>query len=360
LIVGFIRYKLRVWPREDNKIIIFMPLSHPIQRGIIMLALSMKINIVLSNPKNCLNHIISEKPNIMFSIPMVYSAISENIKAKIEGFSKIQKIFFKIFNTLRINTLSNRSPIKLFFSYILFKKIKKIYGGRGDYFVTGSAPINPEVLRIFYSIGVKVFEAYGQTESTNIIGNHKNFRIGSVGKPEKDSVKINDDGELMLRYKEEEHSKNKGVLNINGDWIHSGDLAYIDKDGYLFITGRKDDVIILDNGKKVNPYTIESMILQNIEINHVLLFSKNSLTISAIIDLKVLNQDNKKKVEKIMSGLNNKLATYEQITDFCIVKEHFSTENYLLTGTFKMKRKNIIEKYKNCVFERVNTNSNCL
>lgn len=352
-----INYKLSFWSRSDNKVIIFMPFSHPINRANATQALRQKINIVLSNPQECLKHIITERPNIIFAIPIVYEAIAQVIKQKIKKFAKSQKILFYLFNKLKLNALSNRNPLKLLFSFFLFKKIRKMYGGKADYFVTGSAPIDPEVQKIFYSVGVKVFDAYGQTESANIMSDHKNFRIGSVGRPKKGMAEISDDGELLLKYEEKHHSKNKDILNISGEWIRSGDLAYIDKDGFLFITGRKDDLIVLDNGKKVNPHKIERSLLQYEAINHALVFSKNALNIYAIIDVKEPKKEAGNEIKEIISKSNISLARYEQITNFHITNEHFTTENGLLTGTLKMKRKAIVEKYGNGVFDGVNVNN---
>ncbi len=354
LIFHFISYKFSFWPRSNNKVIIFMPFSHPINRVVANNAFAQKINIVLSDPKNALKHLIKEKPNIMFTIPLVYDAIAQNIKLRINKFSRFQKTLFTIFNRLKINTLSNKNPIKQLFSIFLFRKIKKIYGGRADHFVSGSAPIDPEVLKIFYSIGVKVYEAYGQTESSNIMSSGNNFRIGSVGKPKKGKAKISDEGELLLKYKEKNHSSNKDILNVKEGWIHTGDLAYFDKDGFLFITGRKDDMIVLDNGKKVNPHKIERIVTRQDYINHALVFSKDTLSVSIVIDLKDQKKEIANNINDMLVKINNSLASYEQIKNFSIANEHFTVENGLLTGTMKMKRKSIIDKYKDASFERIN------
>ena len=152
LLFSIINYKLSFWSRRDNKVIIFMPFSHPVNRSIAMSALMQNVNIVISDPKNCYKHIITEKPNIMFAVPPVYEAISQNIKIRLEKFSGIRKVIFYLFNSLGINGLGNSNPIKRIFSVLLFKKIKKLYGGKADYFVTGSAQINTDVLKIFYSV----------------------------------------------------------------------------------------------------------------------------------------------------------------------------------------------------------------
>ena len=346
-----IRNKLSLWSREENKVIIFMPFSHPINRLIATHALFDKTNIIISDPKNCFKHIITEKPNIMFAVPPVYEAIAQNIKLRIDKFTDFRRILFGIFNSLNINTLSNGNPIKMIFSFLLFKKMRKIYGGKADYFVTGSAPINPEVLRTFYSIGVKVYEAYGQTESSNIMNTPKHFRIGSVGRPKKGTVKISEEGELLLKYEENEHIENKDILNIKNNWIHSGDLAYIDNDGYVFIQGRKDDTIVLENGKKINPFFIERKITAQTEINHAIVFSHDKLNLKAIVYCS--NEKSTREIKDCIANINNELSGYERIRSVYQSNEPFSIDNGLLTSTLKLKRKAIVEKYGNEMFEPV-------
>jgi len=209
------------------------------------------------------------------------------------------------------------------------------------------------VLKTFYSVGVKVFEAYGQTESSNIMNDHKNFRIGSVGRPKKGMVKISDEGELLLKYEEKFHAENKEILKLKGDWIQTGDLAYLDKDGFLFIIGRKDDLIVLNNGKKVNPHRIEALFQSYDEINNALIFTKDLLNISAIIDFSRHDEYCKNKGIEIIAKINTLLAGYEQVRNFYIPSEHLTSDNGMLTGTLKMKRKAIVEKYGKGKFEPV-------
>ncbi len=351
-IITKIKFIFSFWSGKDNKVLIFMPFSHPINRTIATMALARKIHIVLSDTKNCLKHLITEKPNIMFAVPPIYNALAKGIEQRILRFTKFQKVLFRVFNTLKINSFSNGNPIKKVFSFYLFRKIRNLYGGKGDYFVTGSAPIDPEILKVFYSVGVKVFEAYGQTESSNVISDHKNFRIGSVGRPEKGSVKIGLDGEVLLRYEEDFHGPNKDILKVKDGWILSGDLGYLDKNGFLFITGRKDELIVLENGKKVTPLKIENLLNREDEILHSLAFTKDKLEISAILSC----SDGVKKdfIKERIFLLNSELADYEKIKSFYIADEKFTSENELLTSTLKIRRNEILTRFSNCKFISVN------
>ena len=336
-------YYFSFWNKKDNKVIIFMPFSHPINRSIVTMALVNKINIIISDIKNCIKHLIIEKPNIMFAVPPVYEAIAKGIKQKINRFSKLQNLLFLLFNKLKLNTLGNKNPLKRIFTNLLFSIIKRLYGGKADYFVTGSAPIDPEILRTFYSVGVKVYEAYGQTETSNIIAGPRNFKIGSVGKPNKKDVRISPEGEILLKYKEEYHEQNIDILNMKDGWIASGDLGYLDKKGYLFITGRKDELIVLNNGKKVMPLKIEKVVNRQGGILHSLAFSKDKLGINLIINCEGTPQE--ESIMKKIRELNGDLADYEKVKSFYITNDKFTGENGLLTSTFKIRREEVIKRY---------------
>jgi long-chain acyl-CoA synthetase len=349
----FYKYRKSFWAKKDNKIIIFMPFSHLQQRGFFRLALFNNIDIVLSDPLNCLKHIILEKPNIMISVPLVYEAIANRIKVKLERFNSTERFLFNMFNTLYINRLSNNNFIKQAISKQLFSKIKTIYGGRADYFVTGSAPISPKVIKIFYSIGIKIFEGYGQSEIGNIAMNSPaNFRIGSVGKPLKE-IKISEDSEILVKFNANTNEANKDILNVDPQgFIHTGDLGFIDKDGFVFITGRKDDVIVLENGKKIFPEKIENEFKNFEVIRDAFIFSANGHKINVVLDCYSLHDIS--NFRRIINEINDKLMTHEKIEKFHVTVKLFSAENGMLTGTFKKKRNKIKEYCMDKEFINVN------
>jgi long-chain acyl-CoA synthetase len=342
-IIRNIEHRRSIWARKNNKLIIFMPFSHSQQRDFFRTALLRKVDIVLSDQKNCIKHIITERPNLMVSVPLIYEMMASRISEKIKRFNKTQRFFFKVFNSFRINTLSDRNWIKKSFSFLLLNDIRKIYGGRADYFVTGSAAISINVLKTFYSVGVKLLQAYGQTELGILaMSTPKHFRLGSVGKPTNE-LKISKDSEILVWYNDWVYSHNKDVLTVNGeDYIQTGDLGYIDKDGYLFITGRKDDIIVLDNGKKIFPENIELLLISFDGIEDACVFAKDGYKLHAV--LTCAPKISEPNIRSLVQAANNKLPHHEQIRAFWIADTKFSTENGLLTSTFKKKR-NAIKEY---------------
>lgn len=345
-IVLYFRFRGSIWMeirKKKNKIIIFLPFSHPMQRDFANICLGRGIDIVLSNPKNCIKHIMLEKPNIMISVPPVYDALATLIEARINKFNSEEQILFEKYLEKGINKKSNTNKKKIWYQENLFKKVRKIYGGNGDLFVSGSAPIKRETLETFYKVGVKVYEAYGQSElSTTIMNSPKNFRIGSVGKPSKKRVKLSEQGELLVKYNAEMDDDNKHVLTVNEGFVKTGDTAVFDKDGFLFITGRVDDVIVLSKGKKVFPKTIEDKFSFSSEIQKVCVYSKDQHRISAIIFSEVVDES---KTLSIIQKINTSLVEHEKISDFVLVNDIPSVDNDLLTGTMKLKRKAIISRF---------------
>jgi long-subunit acyl-CoA synthetase (AMP-forming) len=348
----YFNYKTSFWSSKKNKIIFFMPFSHIQQRTFAMMALNNKVSIIISDPVNCLKHIITEKPNIMIAVPVFYNLLAGRIKEKIKYFSQPKKIIFRLYNFSGINRLSNNNPLKIIFNNILFKDVKKIYGGKADYFATGSAPMDINDLKLFYSIGVKIMEAYGQSETEIISSNTRiNFRLGSVGKPIA-KIKISYDSEILIKYDPKRHEQNKTILNIDSDdYIHTGDLGYLDKDGFLFLNGRKDDVIVLSTGKKIFPDELENKI-NNYLARRAVVVQINSDKIGAIFTGSCDNNDEERLINSI-SELNLSLESHEKINAFCIVQEEFTVENGLMTLNFKLKRNAIRKKYPPSEFKSI-------
>ena len=203
---------------------------------------------IVDSPLNTVDYAKEVQPHLFISVPRIYEKIYSNLKAAIDS-----KAILRI--GLKIPVLSN----------IFKKKLKEAAGfGNNRFSISGAAPINPDILKLFQSIGIPLFEGYGMTENTAgiSINFHGNNKIGSVGKcmPLFD-LKIADDGEVLIKgdnvmkgyYK---NPKATSETIING-WLYTGDIGKIDSDGYLFITGRKKEIYVSSSGKHVAPLVIE-------------------------------------------------------------------------------------------------------
>jgi long-chain acyl-CoA synthetase len=255
----------------------------------------------------------------------------------------------------------------------LFSKVRAAFGGRVRQAVTGAAPIAPEILEFFYACGVPVLEGYGMTETATVatystIEEHK---FGTVGRllPGVEA-KIADDGELLLRganifqgyYKNDDASFGA----IDDGWLHTGDLASIDEDGYVRITGRKKDIIITAGGKNLTPANIENDLKQSRWISQAVMHGDRRPYPVVLITLDpeeivqfarehglpedVASLSREPKVHELIEGVvdevNRRYAQVERVKRFAILDHDLSQEGGELTPTLKVKRNVVNEKYR--------------
>jgi long-chain acyl-CoA synthetase len=252
----------------------------------------------------------------------------------------------------------------------LFVNVRNLFGGNIRQCVTGAAPIAQEILEFFYACGVPIMEGYGMTETaTAATGNTlKAFRFGSVGKPFAGvEVKIADDGEVLLRGPNifKEYYKNPdatGGTLVDG-WLHTGDLGSLDEDGFLYITGRKKDIIITAGGKNITPANLENGLKQNRYVSQAVVVGDRRPFLVALITLDpdelagfaqehglepgdVAGSDAmREEVQRAVDEVNSKVGRVEQIKKFTILPEDLSQATGELTPTLKVKRNVVNEKF---------------
>jgi long-chain acyl-CoA synthetase len=256
---------------------------------------------------------------------------------------------------------------------LVLSSIRNLFGGRIKQCVTGAAPISPEILEFFWACGVLILEGYGMTETSTAatINRPDDFKFGSVGKPFPGcEVKIADDGEVLIKgpnifrgyYKNQEATAEA----IVGAWLHTGDLGRLDEDGFLYITGRKKEIIITAGGKNITPANLENGLKQNQYISQAVVYGDRRPYLSALItldpeeipryaeehglgtgDVAELSkrEEVRELVEKALDGVNAKVARVEQIKKFTILPHDLSQEGGELTPTLKVKRNVVYERY---------------
>lgn len=258
-------------------------------------------------------------------------------------------------------------------SKILSQLREKVTGGHIRYCVSGGAPLDAEIATFFLGIGIQILEGYGLSE-TNIIAINRpgRQRIGTVGPlmPQVE-LKLAEDGEILMRGQ----GRMKGYYNKPdetaeaidaGGWFHTGDIGEMSSDGYLRITDRKKDLIVLTNGKKVAPQPIEAQLKHSPYIGEAVLFGDKQSTVMALLvpafdkllawaksqelptsDIAELTE--RPEVQKLYRGeieqFTKELADYEKIKRFKLVTHPFGIESGELTPTLKVKRKFVAQKY---------------
>jgi len=256
----------------------------------------------------------------------------------------------------------------------LYKHVRALFGTNMRECVTGAAPIAPEILEFFYACGVPVMEGYGMTETaTAATTNHPDdFRFGSVGKPfEGVEIRVADDGEVLIKgpnifkgyYKDDETTRD----TLDDGWLHTGDLGRLDEDGFLYITGRKKDIIITAGGKNVTPANLENGLKQSRWISQALVVGDKRPYLVALVTLDpeelpafaqehALEADQvhgsaemNEEVQKVVDEVNSHVGSVEQIKRFEILPRDLSQETGELTPTLKVKRNVVREKYADVI-----------
>jgi long-chain acyl-CoA synthetase len=255
----------------------------------------------------------------------------------------------------------------------LFKNVRAVFGGRVRHAVSGAAPIAKEILEFFYGCGVPVLEGYGMTETSTVstYSTLEEHRFGSVGKllPGVEG-RIAEDGELLLKgpnifqgyYKNDDASF--GAI-VDG-WLHTGDIARIDEDGYVFITGRKKDIIITAGGKNLTPANLENdmkqtrwvsqavmygdrrpypVMLVTLDEEQVVPWAKEQGIEDTSIPALAQHPKVRELIQSELDRANAKYAQVEQIKRFFILDHDLSQETGELTPTLKVKRNVINDRY---------------
>ncbi len=255
---------------------------------------------------------------------------------------------------------------------LVFTKVRAIFGGNLKLALTGAAPIDPEIIRFFHAAGVPVYEAWGMTETStggtaNLPGASK---VGTVGRALPGvEVKIAEDGELLCKGPNifQGYYRNKEATDdtIIDGWLHTGDLASIDDEGYVSITGRKKEIIITAGGKNITPVNIEALVKRHPLVSQCVVVGDRKPYLVALITLDpealtrfaaeqgTLDEASatdspvvRAELEKHIEEVNTHFASVEQVKRFQILPQDLSQEGGELTPTLKLKRPVIASKYE--------------
>ncbi len=249
-----------------------------------------------------------------------------------------------------------RTALKIF-DRLVFSKIRERLGGRMRLAASGAAPLSKELAEFYGAIGMALVEGYGLTEGgVTLLNPFDRPKAGSIGKllPGIEG-RLEEDGELMLRgatlfsgyYKDPEAT----AAVLRDGWLATGDIAECDADGYYYITGRKKELIVSSNGKKIYPSRIEGMLKKEPAINQVLLIGDRMPYVTALFTVNGAPEEVRGAVERAVKDVNKKLASFEQVRKFKILERDFSIEQGELTPTMKVRRNRVLENHRSLVSE---------
>jgi long-chain acyl-CoA synthetase len=246
---------------------------------------------------------------------------------------------------------------------LIFSKIRSRLGGRMRLAASGAAPLGKDLARFYAAIGMPLIEGYGLTEGGVVCLNPPDRpKSGSIGtKLPGVELRLAEDGELLVK----SPTLFSGYLNdpeataavLRGGWLYTGDIAEFDSEGYVYITGRKKELIVSSNGKKIYPARIEMLFKMEPIINQVVLIGDRLPYVTALVTVNnghaaaEVPAEVQSEVKKAVARVNRKLAPFEQIRRFRILERDFSIETGELTPTMKVRRNRVLENHRELVSE---------
>ena len=360
---------------------LFLPLAHAF--AILIQFGSFDLGVTLAywsrDPKMIIADIAQLSPTYFPSVPRMFEKIYTLATSSVEDQDQLRQavaLGVKV-RTMQLEGKEIPPELQAGFDQAeekLFKNVRGLFGQNIRECVTGAAPIAPEILEFFFACGVPVMEGYGMTEtSTSATVNRpeaNGFRFGSVGKPmEGVEVRIGDDGEVLIKgpniFKGYYKNEDATAQALESEWLHTGDLGRLE-DGFLFITGRKKDIIITAGGKNITPANLENGLKQNRWISQAVVVGDRRPYLIALLTLDPeeapalaqslgLEDDSIEslrtnemvlaEIQKAVDEVNSHVGPVEQIKRFELLDHDLSQETGELTPTLKVKRNVVHEKF---------------
>lgn len=371
----------------------FLPFSHIFERAVIYYYLYAGARIFYSQSIEMVARDLMEvKPYYLTSVPRLFEKIYARAMEKAEAKGSLTgKIAHWAVDVAQqwadVASRGDEPGIGLSLKHkiadvLVLSKWRAAMGGRIKYFVSGGAALAPELAKVFYAARMPILQGYGLTESSPGISSNSatENRLGSVGRPMPGvTVKIADDGEILcaganvMRGYYNKPEETDATLETDADgriWLHTGDIGYLDADGYLFITDRKKDLLKTSGGKYIAPQPIENAIKRSRFVSQVVVIGDQRKFPAALIvpqmDLLqsyaehhglVINGTNElirhpkivDLIERQVAKYTNELSQYERIKAVLLLDRELTVENGELTPTLKVKRRIVVDKHKKAI-----------
>ena len=336
----------------------WLPLSHSYEHTVqfVQILLGAKIYYAESLEK-LLSNIAIAKPTIMTAVPRFYQNLYSKISINFSKQTGLKKKIIISTVSLGIKKLNNENMslkekiLNFFCEKLVRKKIKNQFGGELRAFVSGGGALDKKIGEFLNAVGLPTLQGYGLTETSPVVSCNipGKIKIETVGPPFKtNQVKIAQDGEILVKGENVMlgywNMKKETDEIIVDDWLHTGDIGEITEDGNLKITDRKKEIIVNLGGDNISPSKIENLLCLDEKIKQSFVYGDKKNFLVALIVSE--SEKNKKEIEFYIENLNKSLSLVEKVKKFKIIKDEFTIENGMLTPTLKLKRKKILEKYK--------------
>ena len=375
---------------DTDEVMSFLPLCHVFEQLFSVLGHithGFTVNFIESLD-TVTDNMIEISPTVGYAVPRIWEKYYSAIYIKMSDATWFKRIVFYLalkIGQRRATLKMNFKPVPSYLEglyqlayFAVFRKLKERLGfDRMRIAYSGAAPISPDVLHFFQSIGVNLVEGYGQTEGTGVtcVSRVGRVKFGTVGPPLTGTeVKIAEDGEILVRspsvFKGYFKNPEATAETVKDGWLYSGDVGEIDEDGYLRITDRKKDIIVTAGGKNITPQFIENKLKFSPYINDAVVIGDRRKFLSCLIMIDEDNvvkyaQDNKvqfstykdltqaPEILKLIQGeldkVNETLSRVEQVKKFTILPKKLYEEDGEVTPTMKVKRKYVNEAFKDLI-----------
>lgn len=398
-VINFLSNAGQVIPQYDtDEIVSYLPLCHVAER-IMSVFLPINSGATVNFAESVDTVVLDMReilPTFFLAVPRIWEKMMANVVIKMKDASWLKKKIFHwampIGRQMAEARVAKRPPgagLTLMYGLgqlLLFRHLKKELGLlRTRIALSGAAPIAPEVLLFFMSLGVPVVEAWGMTEETGIgtINRLDDIKLGTVGQPIPGvEIRIAEDGEILLRcnhifvgYWRDPEATARTVMD---SWLHTGDVGELDADGRLKITDRKKEIIITSGGKNIAPSEIENRLKCSPYINEAVVIGDRRPFLAALIQIEYDNvakwaqernlayttfkslSQNPEVVELIskeVAEANKEFAQVEKIKKFRLLEKELDHDDDELTATLKLRRKTVHKKFGDIIEEMYRSKS---
>ncbi|MYQ73736.1 AMP-binding protein [Streptomyces sp. SID4934] len=367
----------------ECSVLLFLPVAHVFGRLVEVAALMAPIRLgLVPDIKHLTDELASFRPTMVLGVPRVFEKVYNSARAKAQADGK-GKIFDKAADTAIAYSRALDTPqgpslgLKLkhkLFAKLVYSKLHTVLGGRGEYAISGGAPLGERLGHFYRGIGFSVLEGYGLTEScaATAFNPWDRQKIGTVGQPLPGSVvRIADDGEVLLhgehlfdRYWNNEAATREALAD---GWFHTGDIGTLDEDGYLAITGRKKEIIVTAGGKNVAPAVIEDRIRGHALVAECMVVGDGRPFVGALVTVDEeflvrwaadhgkpagstaasLREDPQllAEIQRAVDDGNAAVSKAESVRKFRVLPSQFTEESGHITPSLKLKRGVVLKDF---------------
>jgi len=371
---------------QDDSVLSYLPLAHMLERTCDYYCVLFAGGCIgyAERMETAAKDADQIRPTFVLAVPRAIEKVYAVATKKVEESSPLRKGLLNA-ALKNLNELANRKyrglkvPIGLkircgILNKLVASKFQKLCGGRIRLIVSGGAPLNRQIAKVFYILGFNIVEGYGLTETSPVVACNTvdDNCLGTVGRPLPEvEVRIGNDSEILVRgpnvmkgYYNKPDETAKAI--DKGGWFHTGDQGTFDNKGHLKITGRIKEIIVTSGGKNIAPAPTEAKISMSSFVDQVMLFGDQKKYCVALVvpDQQVIEEfanarnlqfrtyselltrdEIKNIIKHDVISASTDLPSYEKIKAFALIPEQFTTENELLTPTMKLKRNKIVERY---------------